>query len=113
MERFKNASVRTVMITGDHIDTAFVIARELGIMREGDRALTGAQVDAMTDSELDEQVESIAVYARVSPENKIRIVKSWQRKGQVVAMTGDGVNDAPALKKADVGVAMGITGSLL
>lgn len=89
------AGIKPVMITGDHVVTASAIARELGIMREGDRALTGAQVDAMTDSELDEQVENIAVYARVSPENKIRIVKSWQRKGQVVAMTGDGVNDAP------------------
>ena len=105
--RCRKAGIKPVMITGDHVVTASAIARELGIMREGDRALTGAQVDAMTDSELDEQVESIAVYARVSPENKIRIVKSWQRKGKVVAMTGDGVNDAPALTRADIGIAIG------
>ena len=93
----KQAGIKTVMITGDHVVTASAIARELGIMKDGDRALTGAEVDAMTDSELDSQVEHIAVYARVSPENKIRIVKSWQRKGQVVAMTGDGV---PSLNSA-------------
>ncbi len=107
----RKAGIKPVMITGDHIVTASAIAKDLGIMKDGDLAITGTDVDKMTDRELDEKIQSISVYARVSPENKIRIVKAWQRKEKVVAMTGDGVNDAPALKAADIGCAMGITGT--
>ncbi len=109
--RAKEAGIRTVMITGDHKVTAVAIAKKIGIFTDGDLALTGLELDALSDEELDQQIEKVAVYARVSPENKIRIVNAWQRKNHIVSMTGDGVNDAPALKKADVGVAMGITGT--
>ena len=109
--RAKEAGIRTVMITGDHKVTAVAIAKKIGIFTDGDLALTGLELDALCDEELDQQIERVAVYARVSPENKIRIVNAWQRKNHIVSMTGDGVNDAPALKKADLGVAMGITGT--
>ena len=106
-----SAGIKPVMITGDHKTTASAIAREIGIMRDGDIGLDGTELDKMSDEELDRVIEKVSVYARVSPDNKIRIVERWQSKGKIVAMTGDGVNDAPALKKADVGVAMGITGT--
>ena len=107
----KRGGIRTIMITGDHKVTAAAIARQLGIFRDGDRAVSGVELDNMSDADLDQALDRISVYARVSPEHKIRIVSAWQRKGRIVSMTGDGVNDAPALKAADIGVAMGITGT--
>lgn len=107
----KRAGIRPIMITGDHKVTAAAIAKRIGILEDESEACEGAVIDSMSDEELKNFVEGISVYARVSPEHKIRIVHAWQEKGNIVAMTGDGVNDAPALKQADIGVAMGITGS--
>ena len=105
------AGIRTIMITGDHVSTAKAIAKQLNILREGDIALSSAELKLLSDEELYENIEKYSVYARVAPEDKVRIVKAWQTKGHVVAMTGDGVNDSPALKRADIGCAMGITGT--
>ena len=106
-----DAGIRTVMITGDHIDTAVAIAKNLGIVKGRSEAITGAELDKMSDEELDAAVERYGVYARVQPEHKTRIVEAWKSKGKIVAMTGDGVNDAPSIKRADIGVGMGITGT--
>ncbi|WP_338752697.1 cation-translocating P-type ATPase [Bacillus sp. FJAT-52991] len=107
IEEAKKAGIRTIMITGDHKTTAQAIGRDIGLMEENDIAVTGQELDAMSEAELDQKLDKISVYARVSPENKIRIVRAWQKKDAVTAMTGDGVNDAPALKQADIGIAMG------
>lgn len=106
-----SAGVRAIMITGDHIDTAVAIAKELGILREGDKSLTGAELSEMSDDEFEKEFMNISVYARVQPEHKTRIVSAWRKAGFVTAMTGDGVNDAPSIKSADIGVGMGITGT--
>lgn len=111
IEEAKQGGIRTIMITGDHVTTAKAIAKELGILLEGQKAITGTELSNMSDEELSNELENISVYARVAPEHKVRIVSMWQNKGHVVAMTGDGVNDSPALKKADIGCAMGITGT--
>ena len=106
-----NAGIRAIMITGDHKDTAVAIANQLGILGEGQHAITGAQLNEMSDEQLNENIEKYSVYARVQPEHKVRIVSAWKSKGKITAMTGDGVNDAPSIKTADIGVGMGITGT--
>ena len=111
IEECNQAGITPIMITGDHIDTASAIGRELGILREGKQAITGAMLNELSDEEFEKEIENISVYARVQPEHKVRIVNMWKKKGYVTAMTGDGVNDAPSIKSADIGVGMGITGT--
>ena len=111
IEECYQAGITPIMITGDHVDTASAIGRELGILSEGKHAITGAMLNELSDEEFEKEIENISVYARVQPEHKVRIVNMWKKKGYVTAMTGDGVNDAPSIKSADIGVGMGITGT--
>lgn len=111
IQECRQAGIRPVMITGDHRDTAAAIAMELGIITSPDQAVTGAELDEMSEAQFSDKIENFSVYARVQPEHKVRIVQGWQEKGMVTAMTGDGVNDAPSIKNADIGVGMGITGT--
>ena len=111
VEKFDQAGIRTVMITGDHKDTAYAVAKQLGICNTLEECYTGKELDAMTKTQLQEACKTARVFARVSPENKVQVVKAFQSLGHIVAMTGDGVNDAPSLKSADIGIAMGITGT--